>query len=133
MLDIDRRRKKWQIMFCFIYTVFYSEGLNFSFLFSSQKLRGKTEQWVCDEMRCHSEEEEKIALLVFPSSSPFVCSEGIQALQSHLVTEFVLLLHKNRSDSKLSLAVQRQTTLKGHFPYNPCINNAVWSLYGHFY
>lgn len=131
MLDIDRRRKKWQIMFCFIYTVFYSEGLNFSSLFSSQKLRGKPERWVCDEMRCHSGGEEKIALLVFPSSSPFVCSEGVQAFQSHLVTEFVLLLNKNRSDCNMSLAVQRQR--KGHCPFNPCINNAVWSIYAHVY
>lgn len=72
-------------------------------------------------MRCHSEEAEKIALLVVLPSSPFVCSEGIQALQSHLVTEFVLLLNKNRSNSNNALAVQRQTPLRGDFPITPVL------------
>lgn len=72
-------------------------------------------------MRCHSEEEEKIALLVFPPSSPYERSEGIQALQSHLVTEFVLLLNNNRNNSNNALAVQRQTQLGGDFPVTPAL------------
>lgn len=88
--------------------------------------RSSDERRVRVEMRCCSE-EEKIACLVFLPSSPFMCLEAVQALQSHLVTEFVLLLNKNKSQGKTSLLVR--AGILTALSFHPVINNTLQLYY----